>query len=146
MADYKRILVALDFSPVARSVIECAKEMGTRFGAQLYLLHVVEYLPPMEPAGDMFIGVDWGINEQDLVDAANKQLEQMARTAGLADCEREVLLGNARVEIAQQAKDGQCDLIVIGSHGRRGLSRLLGSTADAVLHRAECDVLAVRAR
>lgn len=145
MADYQKIMVALDFSPVAQTVLARAKQMREQFGAQLYLIHVVEYLPPMEPAGDMFIGVDWGINEQDLVDAAKQQLEQLLVNAGLDDCDREVVLGNARAEITQQAKDGQCDLIVIGSHGRRGLSRLLGSTADAVLHHAECDVLAVRA-
>ena len=145
MADYQKIMAALDFSPVAQTVAARAKQMRERFGAQLYLIHVVEYLPPMEPAGDMFIGVDWGVNEQDLVDAAKQQLEHLIVNAGLGDCDREVVLGNARTEITQQAKDRQCDLIVVGSHGRRGLSRLLGSTADAVLHHAECDVLAVRA-
>ena len=145
MVEYKKVLVALDFSPVADQVIDRAKQIQERFEAQLYLVHVVEYLPPFEPAGDMFIGVDWGVNEQELVDVAKKQLECIAEREGLTQCDREVVLGNARSEITQQAIEKQCDLIVIGSHGRRGLGRLLGSTADAVLHHAECDVLAVRA-
>jgi len=93
----------------------------------------------------MFIGVDWGVNEQELVDVAKKQLERMAERAGLTQCNHEVILGNARSEITRQAIEKQCDLIIIGSHGRRGLGRLLGSSADSVLHQAECDVLAVRA-
>jgi len=145
MADYKKVLVALDFSPVADQVIETAKQLQKRFETQLYLVHVVEYLPPFEPAGDMFMGVDWGVNEQELVDIAKQQLERIAERTGLTQCDRAVVLGNARSEITQQAVDKQCDLIVIGSHGRRGINRLLGSTANAVLNHAKCDVLAVRA-
>jgi len=52
--------------------------------------------------------------------------------------------GNAANEIVQYAKDNHVDLIVLGSHGRHGAKLLLGSTANAVLHHAKCDVLAVR--
>lgn len=145
MTGYTKVLVALDFSPVAEQVMEQAARLGEQFGAKLHFVHVVEYLPPIEPAGDMFMGADWGIDEQELIDFAKQQMERLLKKKGLADCGWDVKLGNARAEIVQQAKDKGCDLIVIGSHGRHGLDRLLGSTADAVLHRAECDVLAVRA-
>ncbi|MEJ2344256.1 MAG: universal stress protein, partial [Gammaproteobacteria bacterium] len=46
--------------------------------------------------------------------------------------------------ILDTAKEQQVDLIVLGSHGRHGIGRLLGSTADNILHHADCDVLAVR--
>ena len=52
--------------------------------------------------------------------------------------------GQPRQEIHQLASDQQCDLIVVGSHGRHGLALLLGSTANDLLHGAPCDVLAVR--
>lgn len=52
--------------------------------------------------------------------------------------------GHAPTQILRLAKDTGADLIVVGSHGRHGLRLLLGSTANAVLHGAECDVLAVR--
>ena len=76
MADYKKILVALDFSPTAEQVMARASQIRDRSGASLFLIHVVEYLPPMEPAGDMFIGVDWGVNEQDLLEVAQRQFEK----------------------------------------------------------------------
>jgi universal stress protein A len=52
--------------------------------------------------------------------------------------------GDPRDEIIRVAEENQADLIVLGSHGRHGLALLLGSTANAVLHHAKCDVLAVR--
>ena len=52
--------------------------------------------------------------------------------------------GSTRREILRLAKELDTNLIVIGSHGREGIQRLLGSTANAVLHGAPCDVLAVR--
>ena len=52
--------------------------------------------------------------------------------------------GQPRQEIHQLASEQQCDLIVVGSHGRHGLALLLGSTANDLLHGAPCDVLAVR--
>jgi universal stress protein A len=48
------------------------------------------------------------------------------------------------VEIHRLARELRCDLVVVGSHGRHGLALLLGSTANDVLHGAQCDVLAVR--
>jgi universal stress protein A len=55
-----------------------------------------------------------------------------------------VELGATKFEIARVAKENTFDLIVVGSHGRHGVALLLGSTANAVLHGAPCDVLAVR--
>ncbi|WP_163009288.1 universal stress protein, partial [Pseudomonas viridiflava] len=55
-----------------------------------------------------------------------------------------LVYGQPRQEIHQLASKRDCDLIVIGSHGRHGLALLLGSTANDVLHGAPCDVLAVR--
>jgi universal stress protein A len=145
MTQYTKALVAVDFSPMAEKVVGRAKLMRKGLNVSLCFIHVVEYLPPIEPVGDMFMGVDWGVNEQELVDVAKQQMARLMKRQGVDDCDWEVVQGNARSEILGQAKEKGCDLIVIGSHGRRGLGRLLGSTADTVLHRAECDVLAVRA-
>ena len=145
MKIYTNILVALDFSPVAEKVIVRAKEMAEQLQAELRLVHVFEYIPPIEPVGDMLLGIDWGINEQELVDLAKERFTQLAEKQGIAGCDRHVIVGNARTEIAHYAQEQECDLIIIGSHGRSGLARLLGSTANAVLHHAHCDVLAVKA-
>jgi len=145
MKTYTNILVALDFSPTAGKVIVRAKDMAEQLQAKLMLVHVFEYIPPIEPVGDMLLGIDWGVDEQELVDLAKERFAQLAEEQGIADCDRQVIVGNARTEIARHAEEQGCDLIIIGSHGRSGLSRLLGSTANAVLHHAHCDVLAVRA-
>lgn len=145
MKQYAKVLVALDFSPMAEKVVARARFVQQNLNVPLYFIHVVEYLPPIEPVGDMFMGVDWGIDEQELVEVAKQQMARLMEREGMTGCDWEVVLGNARSEILGQAEKKGCGLIIIGSHGRRGLARLLGSTADAVLHRAECDVLAVRA-
>ena len=145
MADYERILVALDFSPVASKLMGLAKRLASQFEAELLLIHVVEYIPPLDPAGDMVAAPLWDVDEQQLVEAAERRLDALAAEHGLSDCSREVPVGSAKRMIARCAADRQCDLIIIGSHGRQGIGRLLGSTAVGVLHRAQCDVLAVRA-
>jgi len=145
MKTYTTILVALDFSPTAEKVIARAKNMAEQLQTELMLIHVFEYIPPIEPVGDMMLGIDWGINEQELMQLAEDRFAQLADQHGIADCNRHVIMGNARTEIARYAEEQGCDLIIIGSHGRSGLARLLGSTANAVLHHAHCDVLAVRA-
>ncbi len=145
MADYKRILVALDFSPVAPKLMARAKRLASQFQAELLLVHVVEYIPPLDPSGDMVAAPLWDVDEQELVDAAERRLAALAAEHGLSDSRQEVLVGSAKRKIARCAADRQSDLIIIGSHGRQGIGRLLGSTAVGVLHRAQCDVLAVRA-
>lgn len=145
MSAYKNILVALDFSPVAEKIIARAKQIAEQSQARLSLVHVVEYIPPIEPVGDMMLGIDWGVDEGELMNLSTERFATLVEKHGMADLGREVLLGNTRSEIPRHAEELGCDLIIIGSHGRRGLGRLLGSTADAVLHRAHCDVLAVRA-
>ena len=145
MKMYTNIHVALDFSPTAEQVISRAKEMAGQWQAKLTFIHVFEYIPPIEPVGDMLLGIDWGINEQELIDLAKERFRQLAEKQEIADYGRHVIVGNARTEIAHYAAEQECDLIIVGSHGRSGLARLLGSTANAVLHHAHCDVLAVRA-
>jgi len=83
---------------------------------------------------------------QELLVLAEKRLQDLADKFGLHNDARFVLQGSTKREILNIAEDEAIDLIVIGSHGREGLQLLLGSTANAVLHGAPCDVLAVRVR
>ncbi|MBI3186327.1 MAG: universal stress protein, partial [Gammaproteobacteria bacterium] len=55
-----------------------------------------------------------------------------------------VILGSPKLEICNYARDRNCDLLILGSHGRHGIKLLLGSTANGVLHDMPCDVLAVK--
>jgi universal stress protein A len=143
---FRHMLVALDFSPTSERVLQRALDLAGSTRATLTLLHIVDYLPPLGFADDFTPSPAVMIDEQNLVDGATRTLERYAERFGLADgVARVVRVGTPRQEIVRLATERGVDLIVIGSHGRHGLRRLLGSTANAVLNDAACDVLAVRA-
>jgi len=144
MAEYKKILVALDFSRSAELVAQRAKEIAERNRAELTLLHVCEYMPPIDLAYEPVVMPEWDIKDEALLEQAEAQLKRLADKLRLGDARRQVVLGIAKADIVSIAREQQVDLIVLGSHGRHGISRLLGSTANNVLHNAPCDVLAVR--
>ena len=144
MADYQNILVAVDFSETADTVINRAMEIARRNHTKLNLIHVVEYLPPIDIAYEPVLTSAWTIDEHELVKQASASLKKFCLQHALKDSRQMVVVGTPRHEITQYAKDHQCDLVVIGSHGRHGLGLLLGSTANGVLHDMPCDVLAVK--
>ena len=142
MTDYTHILLAIDFSPATDSVTQRAIKLSQAFKARLSLVHVVEFMP-MNLSNDMALPQEVEF-EQELVEQTRQRLQQLGEKLGVDPAECFVPQGSTRQEILQLAKKQNVDLIVIGSHGRQGIQRLLGSTANAVLHGAPCDVLAVR--
>ena len=142
MDDYRHILLATDFAPESRRVGERAVELAARYGARLSLLHVVDYVP-LELSNDMMLAEPVDVDGR-LVEEARESLDHLAGDLGQGDAQRWVVLGSTGPEIKRTAEEHDVDLIVVGSHGRHGLALLLGSTANAVLHGAPCDVLAVR--
>lgn len=144
MTNYGRILVAVDFSPAAEIVGRQALEMAHRHEGELHLVHVVDYLIPLGFADDFTPSPALLVDEEELLAQGKESLRKFAEKLGCPAVRQSVLLGVPKQEIVRLAGEEQCDLIVIGSHGRHGLARLLGSTARAVLNDAPCDVLAVR--
>jgi universal stress protein A len=142
MADYTHILLAIDFSPATDSVTRQAMELCRTFKTKLSLVHVVEFTP-MNLSNDMALPqeVEFG---QELLEQSKQRLQELGKELGVDQSECFVTQGSTRHEILHLAEEQKMDLIVIGSHGRQGIQRLLGSTANAVLHGAPCDVLAVR--
>jgi len=144
MADgYTHILLAVDFSPATEPTARRALDLARLYGARLSLVHVVEYLP-VAMDSELMLPPMAGVEEQ-LMENARRQLAKLAERLGIADAPRHVELGSTKLEILRLSEAERVDLIVVGSHGRHGLARMLGSTASAVLHGAHCDVLAVRA-
>ena len=91
------------------------------------------------------VPMDLSILQQQQFDQARERLNTVAGQYPELFCDqRHLAYGQPRQEIHRLAEEQQCDLIVVGSHGRHGLALLLGSTAHDVLHGAPCDVLAVR--
>jgi len=144
MSNYTHILVAVDFSTSADLVLTKASDMAQRDNAKISLLHVVEFLPPIDSIGEPFVTSNWEIDEDGLLERAEQSLKNLSDKHKLKNVELAVQLGTPKHEISQFVKDNKCDLIVMGSHGRHGLSLLLGSTANAVLHAMPCDILTVK--
>ncbi len=148
MSDYTHILVAIDFSASSAHVLEKAIEIARRNRARLSLLHVVEYLPPIDSAYEPILASNWNIDENELLEQGRRSLQELSKRHQLDKLETavdmKVQLGTPKYEISDYVKAHECDLVVIGSHGRHGIKLLLGSTANAVLHEMPCDILAVK--
>ena len=144
MANYRTILVALDFTPAGEAIAQRAQELAANQNAKLEFVHVVEYLPPLDIGYEPVAAPEWAVDEQVLMDNARTNLQTLVTKLGMRDAPQHVELGPPKHVIVKIAADRGVDLIVIGSHGRHGIGRLLGSTADGVLHAAPCDVLAIR--
>jgi len=141
MRDYRKILLCLDLTDDSDKIAERARTLATAFGAEITLLHVVEYVP-VEPMGEALLPAVQ--IEGELVERARVRIVELAARLGLDHCERLVNTGNIKTEVVRIAKTRAIDLIVIGSRERHGVSILFNFTEDTVLHAAPCDVLAVR--
>ena len=138
---YEHILVAVDLTEECDPVINRASESAKAHGAKLSLVHIVE---PMAMAFGGDVPMDLSQLQQQQFDQAKERLERLiAKYPQLHKDYCHLNYGQPRQEIHALAKAQNCDLIVVGSHGRHGLALLLGSTANDVLHGAPCDVLAV---
>jgi len=137
---YKRILFATDFDAVGVRAAKKAKKIAAENNAELFLVHVVEPIPAYAyPGFAGFAEVEVSIREQ-----ATKELHELAKKLEIDEAHAMIEFGSTKNEILRVAKEKKADLIVTGSHGKHGLSLLLGSTANAILHGAECDVLVVQ--
>lgn len=141
MSTYQKILVAIDLTEEAPQVLNKAVEIAKAHGSQLILVHVVE------PVGYAYGGdIPMDLTElQDQLDkAARDQLAQYGEKYGVSKDDQIVTVGRPESEIHRLSKEQEVDLVIVGSHGRKGFQLLLGSTANGVLHGTICDVLAVR--
>jgi universal stress protein A len=141
MPDYKNILLVVDLSEDSRVIGERAKAIAACYGAQIALLHVVEYVP-VEPMGEALLPTVQ--IEGELVERARQRLAELTQQLGLSQSRQLVETGGIKSEIIRTAQRLNADLIVVGSRERHGLAILLNFTEDAILHAAPCDVLAVR--
>lgn len=136
---YKHILIATDLLEGHEKFIQEAAAFGKSSAAKISLVHVVEPLP-----GYGYAFISPADIETQLIDEAKEQAIKVAHTNGIPKENVHVLLGPTKVEIVDVAENEKVDLIVVGTHHRHGLGHLLGSTANAVIHSAPCDVLTMR--
>jgi universal stress protein A len=140
----KKILVPVDFSEPSRKALHYAISLAKPFKAEILLVHVVEsVLPPPDAVIVESAALAAALNEE----AAKRLSEWRKKAASQAKVQEVLLTGTPYREIVDTAGQSKTDLIVLGTHGRTGLTRLLiGSTAERVMHQAPCPVLVVRER
>jgi nucleotide-binding universal stress UspA family protein len=144
--EIKRILFPTDFMEGSKEAIPYAVDLAKKYGARLYLIHVIHdvtratglYVPHVA-VDELFKG---------MYQEAEKQIrkEYLEELRGFEDIQYDILRGIPYEEITKYAEENDIDLIVIATHGRKGLDRLFfGSTAEKVVKHARCPVLTVRA-
>ncbi len=139
---FKRILVAVDGGSVALNAAQTGLALANALGAKLATVYVVD--PELGYGGDIVLSAS---DAQAI--AHDKDAEVLARLRQSlnlpADAEHFVRIGHVAHVIDRAATDWAADLIVIGSHARTGLSRIvLGSVSETLIHTSTCPVLVVR--
>jgi len=141
--EWKKICCAVDFGDPSRVAMEQAADLARRFEAELTLVHVL--VPPPPAASDVLVS-SRGVASVE----AQEHEEKLAEWRG--DAERRagrpvrsrVLWGDPAAEIVRHAREERCDLLVVGTHGRTGIARVvLGSVAERAARESPCPVLVV---
>jgi len=143
--EIKKILFPTDFSEVSSYALQFANDMARRYGSKLYLLHVIYdvvkvggWFVPHASLDEMYKDIEKG---------AKKEMDRygLEELRGYKDVERSVVRGVPYEEIIKFANKEKADLIIMGTHSREGMEKILfGSTAAHVVRNAPCPVLAVR--
>jgi len=142
MSNYQKILLAVVLDEKSdQQLIVQAQRLTKQFNAELHLLHAIEHLSSYGAAYGVAAGADI---EEMLMENASQEMDTLAEKMQVDKDHYILKVGPAKCVILEEAERMGVGLIVIGSHGRHGIRLLLGSTANAVLHGAKCDVLAVR--
>ena len=134
-----KILFPTDFSPASHEALRWATSLARDTGATIIIVHVEE--PPMAyGGGEMYIGIEEGDSEE-----LRRTLVQIVPTDPQVPFEHKLLAGDPATAIVEAADSENADFVVLGTHGRTGLTRLLmGSVAEAIVRRAKCPVLTIK--
>jgi len=144
MITLKNILVPFDFSECSDQALRYGLELARKFDATLHLVHVVQ-----DPATQPWAAEGFAIPLLEVTDQWLKEAEERL-AAAVPDLDRrrarvDALLGENYPEVLRYAEEEAIDLIVMGTHGRGGVSHLLlGSIAEKMVRRSPCPVLTVR--
>jgi len=138
MSLYKNILFATDLGMDSVNVAKVAKELEQLHGAKLNIVHAIE---PIGAYGGNYYFIE-DMNSQIETDALS-HLAQFSESYNIPEQNQYLCKGCPKKAITDLANELGSDLIVLGSHGARGIGVLLGSTATYVLSHAHCDVLTV---
>jgi len=137
----KRILLATDFSPASEAALSHALSLAIHYGSSLYFAHVIALkfpdFPPPEERATMV---------QQARESTEQEMERLLKAARQKEIPYQPLIGEGEIwnVLSDMIRENGIDLVIVGTHGRRGLKKLLlGSVAEEVLRMAPCPVLTV---
>lgn len=144
MKAYKHILIATDFTNCSEDAAKRAVDLARRFNAKLTFLHVIEHFPDYMPVN--LVPPEDVDPTQYVTEKCQERLEKLTRHTHYSNVKPLVrmALSSTKREIVRVAKEIHADLIITGTHSHKGLSALLGSVAEGVVHLAPCEVMIVR--
>lgn len=146
MTEWKKICCAVDFTEMSRIAMLKGAELARHFEGDLLLVHV--HPLPAAVGTDMLVTAQ-ELGEMDVVGLEKTMSlwrDEAERVSG-RPVRSAVLSGDPATEIVRVARERECDVLVVATHGRKGLTRLvLGSVAEKVLRAAPCSVLVARRR
>ena len=143
--EIKSILFPTDFSEGSAQALQYAVDMAKKYSAKLHVVHVIYDIA--KATGWYVPHVSMDQMYKDIEQGAKKELENFGveELSGVKNIERSVIVGVPHEEIVNFANKNRIDLIIMGTHGRKGIDRILfGSTASQIVRFAPCPVLTVR--
>lgn len=145
MTHYVNILIASDLTLDTLRLVDRARNLAS----ETTKIHLVHAIPPVSYTyGGISAYVPDMVNYEEIQDkilnAKKEHVKEMITYHELHDVTWDIEVGKPATVIKNYASENLCDLILLGSHGEKGLRALLGTTASNVLHDAPCDVLSVR--
>ncbi len=143
---YENILIPVDGSEVSDNAARQGFELASRLGSKVTLFYAVDISILTAPGAESAMA-NVNVMRASLKEQADSLMASMKETAAASGIEPETLVaeGNVSDEIVRAANEKGADLIVMGTHGRRGFNRLLiGSVAESVSRKAHCPVLLIR--
>ena len=143
MRSIKKILFPVDLSKVSPKIAPYVHEMTAKFGAEIHVLFVARILQHFTSIYVPHPSV--GKFEAEIVEGAKRKLQEFVKeTFPGGSCRAHVVLGDAAEEILSYAEAEEIDLIIMGTHGRKGIERIIfGSVAERVVKKSPIPVLTV---
>lgn len=138
---YKHILYATDLSDHEKLIRARVKAVSEQNQSKVSIAHVVESMP-------VFMDMSGYLNTAEIIDRMRNESTNLVKKIGkdleVDEADQHILVGSPKTDIVALADKLKVDLIIIGAHNRHLIDNLIGSTTDAVLRAAHCDVLTIR--
>ena len=138
MSQYTHILFATDHTELSNNIAPKVKKLSDLFDAKISLITVLEHATNL--GYPSIPDVESPVSEQ-----LQLAMAELGEKLKVPRKRQYIVFGSVKDQVLSHAESLRVDLIVVGSHGRHGLSRLLGSSANAIVNGAQCDVLLLRA-